>query len=465
MQLVSVEFALFFLAALCACRAAWNRPGLRVAVLVAASYVFYASMHMGFALLLLAVSLGAFAAVRLLGRLSGAAARRAVLAGFAALVLGDLCFFKYYGMLYDLAGSGLGLVDLGLALPVGISFFTFQAIGMVADAYRDPESNRWSLPDVLAFMAFFPTLLSGPILRAGDFIPQLRAPSPSWDDESQAFWLLALGLFKKITLSSYLSEHVTRPFWAGPEAFSSAGAVLAAVAYSVQIYLDFSGYSDLAQGMAGLLGFRVPDNFRSPYKARNLRQFWQGWHMSLSTWLRDYLYIPLGGGRCGKRRKLANLMVTMGLGGLWHGAGLNYLVWGLLHGLGLCATHLWTPKISSVSSEKPSRLRGAICWAGTFSFVTLAWVFFAAPDTAQALAALGRMLEFDSRGRTPGAMAFFLCVAVIGAQALRPGMLRSRPAWFARLPDPALGLAVGGLAALAVRLGPDGVLPFIYFSF
>ncbi|GAB6036391.1 hypothetical protein JCM15519_09500 [Fundidesulfovibrio butyratiphilus] len=465
MQLVSVEFAVFFLAALAACRAAWSRPGLRVACLVAASYVFYASMHVGFALLLLAVSLAAFASARLLVRLRAAPARRAVLAGFAALVLGDLCFFKYYAMLYDLAGSYAGLADLGLALPVGISFFTFQAIGMVTDAYRDPDANRWSLSDTLAFMAFFPTLLSGPILRAGAFIPQLRAPRPAWTDEAQAFWLVALGLFKKITLSSYLTEHVTRPFWAGPEAYSSAGAVLAAVAYSVQIFLDFSGYSDLAQGMAGLLGFRVPDNFRSPYAARNLRQFWRGWHISLSTWLRDYLYVPLGGSRVGPRRRMANLMVTMGLGGLWHGAGFNYLAWGLLHGVGLCATHWLGPKRSPVSSAARAGVRGAVCWAATFAFVTLAWVFFAAPDTARALDVFLRMAECDSQGRSPGVLAVLLCVAVLAAQVLKPGLLRLRPNWFARLPDPALGLAVGALAALAVRLGPDGVLPFIYFSF
>ena len=465
MQLISVEFALFFLAVLVACRSVWDKPGWRKLCLLAASLVFYSSIHAGFTLLLLAVSLTAFAAAKAVAAATSPVVRKTVMTLFLAVVLGDLCLFKYYGLFYDLAGSRLGLVDLNLALPVGISFFTFQAIGYVVDAYRDKDAARFGLLDVLVFMAFFPTVLSGPILRAGVFIPQLEAPRPAWTDESQAFWLIVLGLFKKVTLSSYLSEHVTRHFLSAPDSFSSAGALFGALAYSAQIYCDFSGYSDLAQGLSGLLGLSVPDNFKSPYKARNLREFWQGWHVSLSTWLRDYLYIPLGGGRCKPARGYANLMLTMGLGGLWHGASLNFLVWGLLHGLGLCATHALSGRLGPT----PGGVRGlavkTLCWAGTFGFVTLAWVFFAAADSGAALAAISRIMRFDPAGTGVNPVAATITVCVVGVQALRLEAWRLRPAWFSRLPAPALGLAVGALATLAVRLGPDGMLPFIYFSF
>jgi len=319
--------------------------------------------------------------------------------------------------------------------------------------------------DVFLFMAFFPTLLSGPILRARDFIPQPREREPAWRDAGQAFWLIMLGLFKKVALSSYLSEHATRQLFSGPEHFSGLGALVGVLAYSAQIYCDFSGYSDLAQGLAGLLGLRVPDNFDQPYKARNLREFWQGWHISLSTWLRDYLYIPLGGSRCAPSRRNLNLLVTMGLGGLWHGAGLNFLAWGLLHGAGLVATHALSGRLPKPATALGARVADALCWAATFGFVTLAWVFFAAPDFDTAARVLGRIASLDGAGQGPTFMLTAIVVGVIGYQALGLDWLRRCPRGLALLPAPAQALALGLLGALIVRMGPDGMLPFIYFSF
>ncbi|GFK93078.1 Peptidoglycan O-acetyltransferase [Fundidesulfovibrio magnetotacticus] len=462
MQLLSVEFAVFFLVVLALAWAVRTRPAAFRSVLLAASYVFYAGFHAGFAALLAGVSLLTWwAGLALAGPWQGRA-RTGILTGYLALVLGELCVFKYWNLASELTGL---LPELSLALPVGISFFTFQGVGYVMDVYRRPEEAQRSALDVFLFMAFFPTLLSGPILRARDFIPQLRSGAPAWTDASQAFWLIVLGLFKKVALSSYLSEHATRQLFSGPEHFSSPGALLGVLAYSAQIYCDFSGYSDLAQGLAGLLGLRAPDNFNQPYKARNLREFWQGWHISLSTWLRDYLYIPLGGSRCAPARRNLNLLVTMGLGGLWHGAGLNFLAWGLLHGGGLVVTHAFSGRLPTPGTPAGRRLADAACWAGTFAFVTLAWVFFAAPDFDTAARVLGRMAALDGSGQGPTATLAVVTLGVIAYQALRLDWLRTCPRPLAMLPAPAQAAALGFLGALIVRMGPDGMLPFIYFSF
>ncbi len=468
----SVEFACYFCVVLAI---GWAlRPYREVfkASLLAASYIFYASFHPAFVLLLAGVSLLTYGAGRALAGLQEEKSRRRLVAGYLALVLGNLCFFKYYGMVFELLGLGLDrlgmsspLPDLSLVLPVGISFFTFQGIGYVVDAYRDRTQVCRSLLDVLLFMAFFPTLLSGPILRAKDFIPQLSAPEPAWEDSQQAFWLIIVGLFKKITLSSYLSEHITRQLFSSPEGYSSLGALVGVFAYSAQIYCDFSGYSDMAQGLAGLLGLKVPDNFHKPYKALNLREFWQGWHISLSTWLRDYLYIPLGGNRCSKRRQAFNLLATMGLGGLWHGASLTFLAWGLLHGAGLAVTHALAGRFTVPVQGRAGRVWKVLCWAGTFGFVSLAWVFFAAPDFGTAWAVLGRVVSFDAVGTGPGLVLPLMVACVVGLQALRLDVFVRCPDRLRHLPAPLLGAALGGLGALIVRLGPDGVLPFIYFSF
>ncbi|WP_243311368.1 MBOAT family O-acyltransferase [Fundidesulfovibrio agrisoli] len=467
MQLLSLEFAFFFLGVLALSWTLRERNTAWRFLLLAASYIFYASFHPGFALLLFGVSAATWAAARLLARPAADAlplgpSRRAILATYLVVVLGELCFFKYYGLASDLTGL---LPEITLLMPVGISFFTFQGIGCVMDAYRNPDGPRWQFMDVLLFMAFFPTVMSGPILRARDFIPQLHDLRPAWTDSNQAFWLIAVGLFKKVALSSYLSEHVTRQLFSAPEGFSSLGALMGVLAYSAQIYLDFSGYSDLAQGLAGLLGLRVPDNFHSPYKARNLQEFWQGWHISLSTWLRDYLYIPLGGSRCSAIRRDFNLLATMGLGGFWHGASLNFLAWGLLHGAGLVATHHLGGRLKLPAEGWMGKACDALKWACTFGFVTLAWVFFAAPDFATAMDVLARIASLDGEGTGPGLTLAVITVSVIALQGLRLDVLRACPAWLERLPAPAFAAALGLLAALIVRMGPDGMLPFIYFSF
>lgn len=472
MQLLSLEFAAFFLIVLAL---AWTLRSYSTAfraLLLAASYIFYAGFHAGFALLLLGVSLATWGTALGLARLSGLASEaggqppssraKALVAAYLAVVLGELCFFKYYGLASELTGM---LPELAIVLPVGISFFTFQGIGYVVDVYRRPGEAVRSPLDMLLFMAFFPTVLSGPILRARDFIPQLRAAAPSWTDTNQAFWLIIVGLFKKVALSSYISEHVTRQLFSAPDDFSSLGALVGVMGYSAQIYCDFSGYSDLAQGLAGLMGLRVPDNFNQPYKARNLREFWQGWHISLSTWLRDYLYIPLGGSRCAPVRRNLNLLLTMGLGGLWHGASLTFLAWGALHGVGLMVTHALAGRVGATLTGWQARVRDAAFWACTFGFVTLAWVFFAAPDFATAAQVLARIVSFDSAGTGPTVTLTVITLGVIGFQAFRLDWLHTCPAGLSRLPAPAMAAALGALGALIVRMGPDGVLPFIYFSF
>lgn len=470
MQFASLEFALFLGGVLFLL--GFQRTSLRCRklLLLVASYFFYGCFSPAFLLLLVVFSLVTQASAWLTAKQAARSGRiNWVVPLYVAFALGDLAFFKYYSFLFEWSESlsamyGLGgtfLPELTLAMPLGISFFTFQGLGYVIDVKRDPEQYSSSWLDALLFLAFFPCLLSGPILRARAFLPQLSgAPNnaPDWRD---CVWLLLVGLLKKVALSSYLSEHVTRAFFNSPDSFSSLGLAGGALAYTAQIYLDFSGYSDMAMGVAGLLGFRIPLNFDRPYAAASPRAFWKGWHISLSTWLRDYLYIPLGGNRAGRLRTSANLLVTMGLGGLWHGANWTFAVWGLLHGGVLVVLHLLDPG----KDRGPQGWRRGVAWLATFAFINLTWIFFGASDVQSAWNILGRMASLNAPGDGVPLAAWVLSLSVVAVQWLPSGTLRQSPDWFRDLPAPVGAALAGWLAALCIRLGPDGVLPFIYFQF
>jgi D-alanyl-lipoteichoic acid acyltransferase DltB (MBOAT superfamily) len=481
MNPTSFEFALFFLIIF---PLNWIlRPydlGYRL-FLLAASYTFYASFNLKFVLILFIFSfLTWFFAI--IFRESGERwFRKFCLILYLSFSLGILIFFKYYEMLYLSLDRLLGLVNVAnpvpfmdVFLPIGISFFTFQGLSYAIDVYRDDRNVVKNPLDVFIFISFFPTILSGPILRAKDFIPQLRQSAPQVDMAS-GFYLLVRGLFKKLVISSYLSEHIVRQVFAAPEGFSSLAVLVGVVSYSIQIYCDFSGYTDMARGIGRLLGFSLPDNFNLPYGACNLRDFWHRWHITFSTWLRDYLYIPLGGNRKGRFRKYANLVVTMALGGLWHGAAYNFLVWGFIHGFGLVAVHLYIDRKSrlrggaaaSVTGVGPflSRTAGRVA---TFSYVTLAWVFFGAEDAGKAMDILARIADFDAQGATAGPLPLvpvLLAVAVLTSQIWRLDARGLYDRLVRPLPSPIQGAVLGLVVAAILKLGPDGVLPFIYFSF
>jgi D-alanyl-lipoteichoic acid acyltransferase DltB (MBOAT superfamily) len=433
--------------------------------IIVASYVFYAAADPRFCLLLAAVTLASQLGARLLERTEDERRRRWIVAATVAFDLGVLGVFKYYGFfaedvgnLLDSFGLGLPLPLLTIALPIGISFFSFQAITYVVDVKRrlvDP----YPLVDVAIYLSFFPHLVAGPIVRAREFLPQLEGPrDPSRVAVGAGIGLIALGLVKKVAIADYLAREVVDPVFAVPQAYAAPDAILGAYAYTAQIYCDFSGYTDMAIGLALLMGFVFPQNFDRPYRATGFRDFWRRWHMTLSRFLRDYLYIPLGGNRKGRAKTYRNLLVTMMLGGLWHGAAWTFVLWGTFHGAGLCAEHAVDGRIGR---RTPAWLR----WLVTLHLVVLGWILF-------------RSLELETFGQYMSALvdpgpatlwslpAVAAIVAVIGFQLLPERPLERLRIRVERLRPVALG---AGLAILILLVGAtvpsQGVPPFIYFQF
>lgn len=278
-----------------------------------------------------------------------------------------------------------------ILLPVGISFYTFQTISYTVDIYRGKVKPLRNILDFGFYVSFFPQLVAGPIVRAAEFVPQIyKKFSLSWAEFNHAYFLILNGLIKKMLISDFISINFVDRVFDSPSSYSGFENLMATYGYALQIYCDFSGYTDIAIGVALLLGFRLPINFNSPYKAINITDFWHRWHISLSSWLRDYLYIPLGGNRKGKVRAYINLMITMLLGGLWHGANIRFVIWGGIHGVSLAIHKLWvsifpSPKVKSTAWKRI--LAGII----TFQVVCLSWIFFRSSDIGKAWEMLGQI--------------------------------------------------------------------------
>src|SRR5208282_2218846 len=440
------------------------------ACLVAASYFFYAQADWRFCFLLAFSSLLTYGAGWGIAAPLWRRARRTILAFAVALHLGVLGFFKYCDFFVtqanDLAQS-LGfrheLPFLEVILPVGISFYTFHGISYLVDVYRGDAEVCANPIDLLLYMSFFPQLAAGPIVRASYFLPQLARPSREPVPFAAALVLIIVGLFKKQIVASYLASELADPVFAAPTSYSGPDLLLGVYAYAVQIYCDFSGYSDMAIGLAALLGFRFPINFNQPYRAQRLREFWQRWHISLSSWLRDYLYKPLGGNRRGRARTYANLMITMLLGGLWHGAAWKFVMWGGLHGVGLAVERALGPWLS----RRPAGLLAqAAATLAVFHFVCLGWIFFRAESFEVAWLYLGGMASGWADGLRQ-AQPFPVALTALGlaGQFVAPGWLPRTANALGRLPVWAEGALAGALVAALDALGPEAVAPFIYFRF
>lgn len=331
-----------------------RRINLRILYTLAFSIFFYYKSSGIYFVLLLVSTLVDFGLGHYIYHAKNKAYRQFFLLLSLGTNLGMLLYFKYSNFLIsswnEIVGSNFALTDI--FLPVGISFFTFQTLSYSIDVYRgslvpvteevkDVKSFFRKLMDFAFFVSFFPQLVAGPIVRAADFLPQIRKPASLNNQQlSQALFLIMGGLFKKAVISDYISINFVDRVFENPSIYSGFENLLATYGYAIQIYCDFSGYSDMAIGLALLLGFHLPENFRKPYQATSLQDFWRRWHISLSTWLRDYLYISLGGNRRGKLRTYLNLMITMLLGGLWHGASWVFIIWGGLHGIGLAIERL-----------------------------------------------------------------------------------------------------------------------------
>jgi alginate O-acetyltransferase complex protein AlgI len=380
----AVEFWVFYAGVLLAWALVRGHLRARNWLAVVVSYVFYAGWDYRYSGLLLFSSLLAYGVGVGMGCAWGGAVRRGLMILGVAGNLGVLVVFKYLGFFRESVMTLLGLVGwadpvpvLGWVLPVGISFYTFQAVGYIVDVYRRDAPVCRDLPRFLAFVAFFPQLVAGPIERAQRLLPQFAARRRVTAMQVESgLWLVLWGLFKKVAIADSLSPHVGLVFDGG--APTAPMLAMGAVAFAVQIYCDFSGYTDIARGTARWLGIELMLNFRLPYWVTDLREFWRCWHMSLSTWLRDYLFIPLGGSRGTESRTALNLLITLVLGGLWHGAGPGFILFGLWHAAGLMAHRWWR-------RGAWARLPGPLGWLLTMIFVGVGWVFFRAQSMDQLL--------------------------------------------------------------------------------
>jgi len=475
----SVEFLVFF-AALLTGLSLLARYADRKILLLVASYVFYMWWNPAFIVLIIFSTIVDYVLGRRLERAENPALRRGLLIASMCANLGVLGFFKYANFfqqnllgMWTFFGEAPGWSLLEITLPVGISFYTFQTMSYTIDVYRRKIPACESPLDFALFVSFFPQLVAGPIVRAADFLPQLQVPNKIRVRPEDALLILR-GLMKKVLIADNLAPFVDRVFQA-PETWPSAIIWAAAIAFSIQIYCDFSGYSDMAIGLARMIGFDLPLNFNWPYFAMNPSSFWRRWHISLSTWLRDYLYIPLGGSRHGKWKTYRNLMLTMLLGGLWHGASWNFVLWGGLHGIAL-ATH----RIYSQYAERNDWLAHlqsrwfyqTLSWGMMQVFVLMTWITFRVSDTSKMLVALKKFVIFDFNfslaGIGIGALSFFSAIVILATFLVlhliswKVGGLDRR---LATAPSPVLAMACALAGVALVLFWPTTEAPFIYFQF
>ena len=345
-----------------------------IVFVVAFSFYFYYKSSGVFVVLLFATSLFDWLLSRLLVRLKSVTARKLCVACSLTASLGILGYFKYANFfLWNISAMvGANFQPLDLILPVGISFYTFQSISYIVDVYKGRVAPTHTWLEYAFFLSFFPALVAGPIVRADYFLPQIRENRHATRDEVyMGFWLIILGVVKKAIIADYIAQYNDLIFQS-PTGYSGFETVMGIIGYTMQIYCDFSGYSDMAIGIALIMGFRLAQNFNFPYKSQNLTDFWRRWHISLSTWLRDYIYIPLGGNRKGTRRTYINNFATMLIGGLWHGAAWKFVFWGAMHGAGLAVHKASKPWLDRLGSSWPVK---ALSWFVTMTVVALLWVF------------------------------------------------------------------------------------------
>lgn len=448
----------------------------RRVVLLAASYVFYMWWSPIFVLPLLATTFIDFQVGRMLEGEHNERRRRLLLIFSLTANLGLLGYFKYYGFFVEniralaaMSGFDFSPSLVKLILPVGISFYTFHTMSYTIDVYRREIPACRSALQFALFITFFPVLIAGPILRARQFLPELRKPI-RLQLTPEIVMLAARGLAKKALIADNIGPFVDAIF-SDPQAWPSVIIWIATFGFAVQIYCDFSGYSDMARALARLFGYEIPLNFDRPYFARNPSEFWRRWHISLSSWLRDYLYIPLGGSRHGRLATYRNLTITMLLGGLWHGASWNFVLWGFLHGLLLAAHRAWSER-NGVTDTQSGPLGNFVSWMFFQYVVLLSWIPFRVSDTSKMIVAMRKFVFFDfdfrlfnlglasvSFGSTVVILLAFTLVHTLGRMR---GDLDTR---IARAPLPVAMAICALLAALLVFFWPLAEKPFIYFQF
>ena len=449
---------------------------LRILYVVAFSlYFYYKSSGWYFVLLLLAATYDYLIGYSLYFT-KGKTERKLLLAMSVVMNLSMLCYFKYTNFLIDLTNQlfGAGFLDFqNIFLPVGISFFVFQSMSYTIDIYRGQLRPLDSWLDYLFYLSFFPQLVAGPIVRASDFIPQIRQkPVVTREMLGTALFLVLTGLFKKAVISDYIALNFVDRIFDEPLLYSGFECLMGIYGYALQIYCDFSGYSDMAIGLALVMGFRFPKNFDAPYRSATITEFWRRWHISLSAWLRDYLYISLGGNRKGKGRTYLNLLLTMLLGGLWHGAAIRFILWGALHGVALALHKMWLQVVPGAKTlgkdmNPVMRLLGIVF---TFHLVCLGWLVFRADSMQTAGLILHQIFSaFDASliaQVVAGYSGAFLLMAIgyllhaipeRGDAWLRGVITRAPMGW-----QVAMTVA---MIWLVMQVKSSDIQPFIYFQF
>jgi alginate O-acetyltransferase complex protein AlgI len=469
MPFVSARYWLFLTVVFFVYWSIAKRRRLSTSFLLIASYYFYALWNPTFVPLLFALSTIDFFTAQAIAKTSNQKLRKLFLFTSITTDVGTLIIFKYFNFFSTSATTLLGqfhpetrpfLIE-GLVIPLGLSFITFRSLSYVIDVYRKTLAPTKNYPEYLAFVAFFPTLIAGPVTRAKELLPQFQTREFSSEQGLDGIFLILLGLVKKVAIADLLGANLVDRVFDQPQLYSSVETLAAIYAYALQIYCDFSGYSDIAIGSALLLGFKLPQNFNSPYRAHNLRDFWKRWHISLSNWLFDYVYISIGGLRKRRFNLYRNLVITFLIGGLWHGAAWTFVVWGGLHGLGLAATHWWHARHRTTTKRRWVKVA---CTIATFHFVCLTWIVFRAEDLSQVFAVLQRLALFQfSTGNLPPQLLLILAGAFVAHWLPAKGLTTIQTGW-RWLPSPAQAVVVLSIAFGLIYLSGSEV-QFIYGNF
>ena len=462
-------FLYLFVAFLAVYSMVYKNERLRIYFLIAFSIFFYYKSSGLYFLLLIGLALVDYTLARIMGNTENKKTRKFLLITSLSVNLGMLGYFKYTNFLFS---SFYELINqpfdpFNIFLPVGISFFTFQSLSYTFDVYRGNIKPLKSLSEFAFFVTFFPQMVAGPIVRAVDFIPQIKGtPHVSKEDFGRAIFLICSGLFKKAVISDYISLNFVDRIFDNPTLYTGFENLMGVYGYALQIYCDFSGYSDMAIGIALLLGYKLALNFDSPYQSASITEFWRRWHISLSSWLRDYLYISLGGNRKGKIRTYFNLMITMLLGGLWHGAALRFVIWGALHGA-MLAIEKFFKSIVKVPQNKLTRFFGVVL---TFHFVCFCWIFFRADN----MEVVGAVLSQIFTSFHPEVVGEFINgYSLVSGLMLLGFVLHFMPSKIEKITEKAVATSPFALKVLylsliiflVIQIKSSEIQPFIYFQF
>lgn len=446
-----------------------NRRWQMITFVVAFSLYFYYKSSGFFFLLLIGTSLLDWILSKIMIKLNSRLARKACVTTSIICSIGILCYFKYANFFLWNWNQMIAwnFQPLDVILPVGISFYTFQSISYIVDVYKERVAPTKTWLEYLFFLSFFPALVAGPIVRADYFLPQITQNNRATrNDIYFGFWLILLGIIKKAIIADYIAQYNDLIF-ANPTGYTGFESLMGVIGYTMQIYCDFSGYSDMAIGIALIMGFKLSKNFDFPYKSKNLTEFWRRWHISLSSWLRDYIYIPLGGNRKGTFRTYLNNFLTMLIGGLWHGADWKFVIWGAMHGVGLAIHKAFKPLLKKIPN---TWLVKAISWSITMIVVSLLWVFFRADSWQDSLLIIQNIFvdfrpDYIPVFATVRFIWIIMMAVIIISHSLPQRWYDVMANWFVKSPWIAKLAIFVIIVQLVIQFMSEEVTPFIYFQF